>query len=123
MLNLLLVGLGGSIGAVLRFTVTKKIGERYQGDWPLATFLINLLGSLGLGVIVGLKLKEVIGLFLGVGFFGGFTTFSTFMYEAIFLMEEGLYRENIAYLLLSIAFGIIFFAAGYWIANIINEVI
>ncbi|NYE58816.1 fluoride efflux transporter CrcB [Carboxydothermus ferrireducens] len=117
MVDLLLIGLGGSIGAVLRYTFTKKIGERYQGDWPLATFLINIIGSFGIGLLYGFKLNQVIWLLLGTGFFGGFTTFSTYIYEAIFLMEEGLFWKNVNYLLTSIFTGVVFFAAGMWLAN------
>ncbi|GAV23279.1 fluoride efflux transporter CrcB [Carboxydothermus pertinax] len=117
MVEILLVGLGGSIGAILRYTFTKKIGERYQGDWPLATFLINILGSFGLGLLYGLKLNQLIWLLLGTGFFGGFTTFSTYIYEAIFLMEEGLFWKNANYLFTSIFTGVVFFAAGMWLAN------
>ncbi|GAV25778.1 chromosome condensation protein CcrB [Carboxydothermus islandicus] len=83
----------------------------------MATFLINLIGSFGLGLLYGLKLNQVIWLLLGTGFFGGFTTFSTYIYEAIFLMEKGLFWKNVNYLLTSIFTGVVFFAAGMGLAN------
>ena len=84
MLNFLLVGVGGGLGAMARYGV-ESATVRYFGalTFPFATFAVNLLGCLLIGIVVGLgsngeSLGEHAKLFLAVGFLGGFTTFSAF---------------------------------------------
>lgn len=92
---ILLVALGGSIGAVARF----KLGSwvlGYYPDWkfPIGTFVVNILGCLIAGILVGLAEKytlvsEDARLFLMVGLLGGFTTFSAFGLETVNLLRSG----------------------------------
>lgn len=91
--NCLFVGLGGGAGAVCRYLVG-MLPVLQRGAFPLATLVINLLGSFLIGLIAqrasgpaGLDPNLV--LFLKVGFCGGFTTFSTFSLESLTLLEEG----------------------------------
>jgi len=90
----LLVGIGGAIGAMARFAAGSAIGNLPNG-FPLATALINVLGSLAMGVLIGVLAKTTpqyqneIRLFVAVGIFGGFTTFSSFSLDAITLIERG----------------------------------
>ncbi len=90
----LLVGIGGALGALLRFGAQNWIGSLPNG-FPVATFLVNIVGSIAMGVLVGALAKytpqyqDEIRLFVAVGIFGGFTTFSSFSLDAIVLIERG----------------------------------
>lgn len=90
----LLVGIGGALGALLRFGAQNWIGSLPNG-LPVATFLVNIVGSIAMGVLVGALAKftpqyqDEIRLFVAVGIFGGFTTFSSFSLDAIVLIERG----------------------------------
>jgi fluoride exporter len=90
----LLIGLGGAIGAMLRFAMVSLVGFLPNG-FPFGTLLVNILGSVAMGVLVGALAKwtpeyqEQIRLFVAVGIFGGFTTFSSFSLDTIVLIERG----------------------------------
>src|SRR5690606_31573818 len=90
----LLVGIGGALGAVARFAIGNAVGALPNG-FPVSTFLINIVGSVAMGVLVGILAKTTpqyqneIRLFVAVGLFGGFTTFSSFSLDAITLIERG----------------------------------
>lgn len=83
---LFLVGFGGAIGALGRYTVSSTI-ERER--FPLSTFLVNVIGSFLLGLVMFADVGESIRLFVGVGVCGAFTTFSTFSVDTIRLLEDG----------------------------------
>ncbi|MFS0862446.1 fluoride efflux transporter CrcB [Fredinandcohnia sp. 179-A 10B2 NHS] len=103
---MILVGLGGSLGAASRYGIgiwiTKKIGKKF----PYATLLINMAGSFLLGILSSLYLShsisEWVWLLFGIGYCGAFTTFSTFGYEAIQLLLERRKREGLLYISSSI---------------------
>lgn len=84
----LLVALGGALGATARFVVDGVIKARTKGTWPVATFVINIVGSL----VLGFTLQRVPGANLSAlvvtGLCGGFTTFSTASVEAITLLRK-----------------------------------
>jgi fluoride exporter len=85
------------VGAPLRYLVDGAIAERAEGVFPWGTFVINASGSLLLGVLTGLGLyhafPKVPKVILGTGFCGSYTTFSTFTYETVELLEEGAVNE------------------------------
>jgi CrcB protein len=89
--SFLLVALAGAVGAVARFCLDGWILERTGGGFPWGTFVINVSGSLLLGLVSGLVLyhglPEMPRLLVGTGFCGAYTTFSTFGYETIRLAE------------------------------------
>ena len=95
---LALVGVGGAIGAVLRYA----IGEWMDDGFPWGTLTVNLLGSLILGVIVGLSLSEEIGLLLGTGIMGAFTTMSAYSVDLVELFEKSEYGPALSYLLITL---------------------
>ncbi len=101
---ILAVGAGGAIGAVLRYIISLI---PFRGDFPTATFIVNVLGAFALGFISGLVLDKDISketeLFLKTGMCGGFTTFSTFSLEAIMLIEGGKIHLGVFYIILSLA--------------------
>ena len=90
MLGFLFVGIGGALGAMLRYAISLI---PYKQEFPLLTLIINILGALLIGYITGLALKRDIpqnlSLFLKTGLCGGFTTFSTFSLEAYNLLQNG----------------------------------
>ncbi|MCI2112784.1 MAG: fluoride efflux transporter CrcB [Ruminococcus sp.] len=89
-MGFLFVGLGGAVGAMLRYAISLI---PYKGGFPLLTFITNILGALLIGFIVGYASKRNVNdslmLFLKTGLCGGFTTFSTFSLEAYNLFVSG----------------------------------
>ncbi len=84
---------GGAVGAPARYLIDGFVQDRATGVFPWGTFVINVSGSLILGVMTGLALYHGLGPLpktaIGVGFCGAYTTFSTFSYETVRLLEEG----------------------------------
>ena len=90
---ILFVFLGGGTGSVLRYLIGKLLNSDLNGI-PYGTFIANIIGSLLIGIILGLASKENIIsqnhiLLLATGFCGGFTTFSTFAYENHLFLKSG----------------------------------
>ena len=117
--NFLWVGLGGGLGAMLRFFLS-SLGK--PGAFPYQTLFINIAGSLFIGVIFALTIKntsfpEDLKLFLATGLCGGFTTFSAFSLENMQLMRTGNYLTALFYIFASVALCIIAAAAGFKLAN------
>lgn len=94
------VACAGSVGAVARFMLDGAIRHRRSTDFPWATVLINVTGSLLLGLIVGLVLfhgaPRELQLIVGMGFCGGYTTFSTASVETIRLMQRRRYWAGLS---------------------------
>ena len=109
--NILIVGLGGSVGSVLRYLCQKWVNESYQHSFPLATFLVNVSGCLLIGILYALGEKGNIlapqtRLLLITGFCGGFTTFSTFAFENMNLLRTGDHFYFLLYAIGSVVLGI-----------------
>lgn len=87
------VGLGAAVGAVARYLVDQAVARRRDRVFPAGTWLINLSGSFVLGLLAGLAAHHGLApgtvAIAGTGVCGGYTTFSTFAYETVRLMEEG----------------------------------
>lgn len=108
-LNVIAVGIGGFIGAIVRYSIGKVIFIR--SGFPLATLLINLLGCLFLAWFFTITAKRVkmnpnLKLAIGTGFTGAFTTFSTFSVETLNLLKNEQYGFVLSYVLASIFGGI-----------------
>ena len=119
----LLVFLGGGIGSVLRYLISKTFNP-YFTHFYLGTFLVNSIGCLLIGLILGLSLKgDYLStnqtLVLATGFCGGFTTFSTFAFEKHALLSAGELFHFSFYLMASIVVGIASVALGLWFAKIV----
>ncbi len=117
--NFLLVGLGGGIGAMLRFFVA---GIWKAGNFPFHTLFINIVGSLVIGLIFGLGIKteqlsEQMKLFIATGICGGFTTFSAFSLENMLMLKSGNYLMASLYIFASVAICIVAVFMGYKIIN------
>ena len=97
----ILIGIGAGLGAVCRYGIT-VLGKMLWPGKPLATLLINVLGSLLAGLLVGLPTLSAFRLFLLPGFCGGFTTFSTFSLETVTLFYRGDLAKGFLYIFLSV---------------------
>lgn len=109
MKQLLLVFVGGGLGSVMRFIIGKYLNSTATGI-PYGTFAANILGSLLIGIILGLALKNNTLsqnqiLFLATGFCGGFTTFSTFAYENHIFLKSGDFMSFALYTIASFVVG------------------
>ena len=93
MKEMLWVGLGGFLGANARYLLGLWVATRLGTTFPYGTFVINVTGSFVLGLIMGLLdahiLAPAVRLSLAIGFVGAYTTFSTFTYETLRLIEDG----------------------------------
>lgn len=121
MKSLLLVFLGGGLGSSLRYWIGTYLNS-YKSGIPYGTFVANIIGSLIIGVILGLSLKNNTlsnntVLFLATGFCGGFTTFSSFAYENHLFLKTGDFMSFAIYTVASfiLAFSAVFF--GIWLVK------
>jgi CrcB protein len=96
--RLLLICLGGALGTGVRYVVSGLAARWFGADFPYGTLIVNLVGSFAIGLIqqVGiatLAIPDPTRLFLTVGVMGGLTTYSTFSYETVRLMETGAWQQ------------------------------
>lgn len=110
-----MLGLGASAGACVRYLLTNIVKAHVKGDFPLATFILNVTGALMLGLVVGVKLSSLPYAIIGTGFLGGYTTFSTFNNELFSLVKSHNYRMAVIYALTSYIIGIGFAFLGFGI--------
>ncbi|MFQ3238826.1 MAG: CrcB protein [Olleya marilimosa] len=121
MKQLVLVFVGGGFGSVLRYIIGKALNNTENGI-PYGTFLANVLGSLLIGIILGLALKNNTlsnnqTLLLATGFCGGFTTFSTFAYENHVFLKAGDFTSFALYTIASFILGFLAVFFGMWLAK------
>ncbi len=114
-MNLMMIALGGALGAVSRFLLGNAVSKAVGSALPYGTFVINVIGCFAMGLLMTLivdreMLPAAWRLFLCVGFLGGFTTFSSFGYEALMMLTEGRLLAVLAYVGGSVALGLV--AAG-----------
>lgn len=124
MIPFLLVGLGGAIGAMLRYGVGVTVGSLANG-FPAATLVVNIAGSLAMGLLIGLlarttpQLQNEIRLFVAIGVLGGFTTFSSFSLDAITLLERGDLALAAAYIGGSVLLSLAGLTLGLWAVRVV----
>ncbi|MFN4763303.1 fluoride efflux transporter CrcB [Gillisia sp. Q332] len=124
---LLMVFLGGGLGSSLRYLISKYLNEASYSSSiaiPLGTFTVNFVGSLLLGLILGLALKNnsLSGnalLFLATGFCGGFTTFSAFAFENQELLKSGDYLHFAIYTLGTLILGFSAIFVGLYFSKLV----
>ena len=124
MQSFLLVGAGGALGAMARYGFSSVAGRFWPSPFPYATLLINVIGSLCMGLLVGVLARTLppfqneIRLFVAVGVLGGFTTFSAFSLDTITLIERGQLGEVAGYVLLSVVVSVGALYAGLLLTRI-----
>jgi CrcB protein len=122
--SILIVGLGGFIGTVARFLISRYFQVNITSVFPWSTFVVNIVGCLLIGIIYGISekgdfLSPEIRLFLTVGICGGFTTFSTFSNDAFLLIRQDEWFRFALYASLSFFLGLVAVYAGRFIIKLI----
>jgi CrcB protein len=117
----LIIALGAALGANARYWFGEWFSTKWSNPIPLHTLLINVSGSLLLGIFMAISVAKGWGngwkLLVAVGFAGGFTTFSTFSAETMNLIRDGKVAECFAYILLSVLLSAGGCFAGYSLAR------
>jgi CrcB protein len=112
----LAVAVGGFMGAPSRYLLDRAINGRFESDLPWGTFFINISGAFVLGLITGLALSHHLApagkALLGTGFCGAYTTFSTFTFETLRLVEDGELLKAAGNVVVSVIVGLVGAAAG-----------
>jgi CrcB protein len=109
-MTVLLVAIGAAIGAPLRYLTDRLVQARHDSVFPWGTLIVNVVGSLVLGVVVGLPANSAVLALAGTGFCGALTTYSTFTYETLRLTQEGARFYALANIVMSVVAGL---AAAY----------
>lgn len=113
---------GGAIGAVARYTVGGWVHGIAGWSFPWGTLTVNVVGCLGLGFVLRVMQASTATIelrtFLSIGVLGAFTTFSTFSYEAVLLLQDGEWARAAAYVVGSVVAGLAAVIAGFWLASV-----
>ena len=121
-----LVALGGAVGSLARYQVgrgmTRLLGPQHVATFPWATLVVNVAGSLAMGLLAGWlarggQVGETWRLLVGVGLLGGFTTFSAFGLESWGMIERGAYPIAAFYVIASVVGAVLFTGLGLWITQ------
>ena len=113
----LAVAAGGALGAVARYLTVLASVRLWGAEFPWGTVLVNIVGSLIMGLLVGALahfsgVSQTVRAFAAVGFLGSFTTFSTFSLDAVTLAERGQWWPAAGYLFGSVGVGVLAFLLG-----------
>jgi CrcB protein len=115
--------LGAAVGAPSRWLLDRAVQSRHDSVFPWGTFTINVTGSLLLGLVLGATAvgpgSAALVALAGTGFCGGFTTFSTFGFETVRLLEEGSYLEATLNVVASLVAGLAAAYAGWALAQLL----
>jgi CrcB protein len=124
-MKFLYLALGGSIGAILRYLISVFSFRYLVWGLPMGTLIVNMLGSFLIGfVFVFLGREQIpvnLRIFLFIGIFGSFTTFSTYMFESLELFKAGLIKLAVFYILLSNLLGLIMVFLGFYLGQLIEK--
>lgn len=123
MYSILLIGFGGFLGTVMRYMTSSWFNKHFpHAPLPYGTLLVNILGSFIIGLVFGLSEKyQLIGtswrLFWIVGFCGGFTTFSSFAYENVAMLQQSNYMGFALYTAASVLCCLLAVFSGLWLCK------
>ncbi len=115
---------GGVLGTVARYLLTGAVAQRFGGEFPYGTLIVNMVGCFLVGLFdtlfhEKLSVSPVLRLFLMAGFCGAFTTFSTFMLETAHLIRDGETMRAFANVMVSVALGFFVFRMGVLLGKIL----
>lgn len=119
-INFFMVAIGAAFGVLARVLSTNWIKRKWTPSFPLATFIINITGSLLIGFITALSFGTYLSLLIGTGFMGSFTTFSTFNVENIELLRRKKYKHLFGYAGGSYLLGILAVFVGIALGNLLR---
>ncbi|MFG3440988.1 fluoride efflux transporter FluC [Nonomuraea sp. NPDC047897] len=119
-MTVLLVALGAAIGAPLRYLADRLVRSLHDGVFPWGTFVVNVAGSALLGLLAGLPAGPGMMAFAGIGFCGALTTYSTFGYETLVLLQDGARGAALANVIASVAAGLAAGGCGLALARAIT---
>ncbi len=121
--TIILIGVGSFFGGIFRFAMSQFVQAKFLSTFPFGTIGVNLLGCFLIGTVIGLSEKGSINqewrLFLATGILGGFTTFSAFSAETIAMLRDGQLVPAVAYILSSVALGLVATFAGISLSKLI----
>jgi len=115
----LAIALGALVGAPARYLTDRAIQSRHETPFPWGTLAVNLIASFTLGVVTAATgdVDPAVAALLGTGFCGALSTYSTFSYETMHLIQEGARRYAAANVVLSVVAGIGVAALGWWLGT------
>ena len=120
-MNLILIAAGGALGAVARYIAGAQTSRLLGSSWPYGTLFVNLLGGLLMGLLAAWVASrtgaERMSFLLGVGFLGGFTTFSAFSLELVLMIERRVFAPAAAYALTSVVLSCGALILGLWLGR------
>jgi CrcB protein len=121
--EIILVALGGAVGAVARYWVSGMVYRLTGPGFPWGTLVVNLVGCFLIGVVIVVLESTIqsgaIRAAVAIGFLGAFTTFSTFSYETLALLQDGDWLRAGAYVAGSVMVGLLAVAAGFGAAGLL----
>ncbi len=124
MMPIIYIAAGGAAGAVLRYLSTSAATTWFGHGFPYGTMLVNVFGSLGMGLLIGWLAKhsagaETLRYLIAVGFLGGFTTFSAFSLDVVTLFERDQMISAMLYIIGSVSLSVIALFAGLYVMRIV----
>lgn len=126
--KLLLVFLGGGLGATARYVLSGFVYEKLGSGFPYGTLAVNLTGCFLIGILMSVfegrfLVNPTLRVFLTIGILGGFTTFSTFSYETIALLSERQILAATGNILFSLLFSLLFCLIGTWLGMQVGKLL
>lgn len=120
----IIVGAGSFVCGVFRYLLSQIVQTKASSDFPFGTLCVNVIGCFFIGVLFGLFEKTNVAiewqLFFITGILGGFTTFSAFANESIFMFQHAQLLSSIAYIVSSVVLGLLVCYGGVSVVRVLN---